>query len=226
MRSRRRAESGASRREWNRYTGRRITATILSLVIGFFGLGMLGGIAAAFSTTNRTSDDIALAVVLGLFYAFIAVASLYSLQQWVKRADPENPEPPRSARADLRRLFGIDRETDIPKNSRSLPLSDERRLWVLKALVEAFIETGQPVPVSVILERTVPAISPTTLEDDLSHLTAERLVEPASGSAAGRVPTHQASRYYIDRVAPKRQRSFNGRRNRPRRRWLSLGRPK
>ena len=89
-------------------------------------------------------------------------------------------------------------------DSRASPSPDERRLRILKVLVEAHIESGRPVPVSVLLERTEPAINPDRIEDDLAHLEAERLVEPASGSDA-RVPTQQSYRWYKDRFPPSRQ---------------------
>ena len=63
-----------------------------------------------------------------------------------------------------------------------MPTPDELSLRVLDALVEEFVRTGRPVPISLILERTEPAVSPSELEDCLSRLEAEGLVEPASGS--------------------------------------------
>ena len=75
---------------------------------------------------------------------------------------------------------------------------DELSLVVLDALVEEFIRTGRPVPVSVILERLEPAVSPAELGDCLSRLEAERLVESASGSVEY-IPSHQGYDYYLDR---------------------------
>ena len=96
-----------------------------------------------------------------------------------------------------------------------MPTPDELSLRVLDALVEEFVRTGRPVPISLILERTEPAVSATELEDCLSHLEAERLVERAGGSVEY-IPTHQGYDYHSYRSRPKGRRGANRRRHRQR----------
>lgn len=77
---------------------------------------------------------------------------------------------------------------------------------MLEALVEEYIATGQPVSSQAILERSGLAVSSATIRNDLARLEAYGFVAQPHTSA-GRVPTSQGYRYYVDNASPARLRS-------------------
>ena len=80
-----------------------------------------------------------------------------------------------------------------------------RRSEVLRALVEEHIRTGEPVSSRAVLERARLGVSPATVRSDLSALEREGYaVQPHT--SAGRVPTPDAYRYYVDHLGPARLR--------------------
>jgi len=78
---------------------------------------------------------------------------------------------------------------------------DERRSLVLQALVEEYIRTGEPVSSQTILERTGLEVSSATIRNDLAKLESYGFVTQPHTSA-GRVPTHQGYRFYVDHIEP------------------------
>ena len=83
---------------------------------------------------------------------------------------------------------------------------DDRRARVLQALVEEYIRTGQPVSSRALLEASGLKVSSATVRNDLARLESYGFVEQPHTSA-GRVPTHQGYRYYVDHCSPARLRS-------------------
>ncbi len=83
---------------------------------------------------------------------------------------------------------------------------DERKAAVLKALVEVHIQTGEPVSSRAILDASGLSVSSATVRNDLVVLERDGYaVQPHT--SAGRVPTAQAYRYYVDHLSPVRLRS-------------------
>ena len=82
---------------------------------------------------------------------------------------------------------------------------DDRRSQVLKALVEEYIRTGEPVSSQSVLSRSGLDVSSATVRNDVSNLESYGFVEQPHTSA-GRVPTHQGYRFYVDNLAPVRLR--------------------
>jgi heat-inducible transcriptional repressor len=82
---------------------------------------------------------------------------------------------------------------------------DDRRSQVLKALVEEYIRDGEPVSSGSVLERSGLDVSSATIRNDLARLESYGFVEKPHTSA-GRVPTHQGYRFYVDHLAPSRLR--------------------
>jgi heat-inducible transcriptional repressor len=76
---------------------------------------------------------------------------------------------------------------------------EERRSDVLRALVEAHIETGEPVSSRSILEQTTIGVSAATIRNDLAALERDGFVIQPHTSA-GRIPTARAYRYYVDQL--------------------------
>lgn len=80
---------------------------------------------------------------------------------------------------------------------------DDRRTAVLQALVEEYISTGQPVSSTTVLERSGLNVSSATIRNDLSRLESYGFVEQPYTSA-GRIPTPQGYRFYVDHARPGR----------------------
>ncbi len=80
---------------------------------------------------------------------------------------------------------------------------DDRRSQVLKALVEEYIRSGEPVSSQAVLSRSGLEISSATVRSDLAKLESYGFVDQPHTSA-GRVPTHQGYRFYVDNLAPVR----------------------
>ena len=83
---------------------------------------------------------------------------------------------------------------------------DDRKARVLQALVEEYIRTGEPVSSSAILERSALDVSSATIRNELARLESYGFVAQPHTSA-GRIPTHQGYRYYVDHCSPARLRS-------------------
>lgn len=80
----------------------------------------------------------------------------------------------------------------------------ERQIQILKAVIEEYIETAQPVGSETLDKKYNLGISPATIRNEMVKLTtADFLSQPHT--SAGRTPTPKALRYYIkDLMAPKK----------------------
>ena len=65
---------------------------------------------------------------------------------------------------------------------------DERKLEVLRAIVEDFIATSEPVGSKALADRHNLGVSPATIRNDMAALEEEGLIAQPHTSA-GRVPT-------------------------------------
>lgn len=75
----------------------------------------------------------------------------------------------------------------------------ERKQKILRAIVEGFIESGEPVGSKTLLQETGINVSPATIRNDMADLTQNGyLYQPHT--SAGRIPTQKACRYYIDNL--------------------------
>jgi heat-inducible transcriptional repressor len=83
---------------------------------------------------------------------------------------------------------------------------DSRRAKVLEALIEEYIRTGGPVSSAAILEHSELEVSSATIRNDLARLESYGFVTQPHTSA-GRVPTEQGYRYYVDHRSPAKLRS-------------------
>lgn len=83
---------------------------------------------------------------------------------------------------------------------------DDRKAAVLNALVDEHIRTGHPVSSRAILEATRLNVSSATIRNDLSVLEADGYVMQPHTSA-GRVPTENGFRHYVDTTDPARLRA-------------------
>lgn len=88
---------------------------------------------------------------------------------------------------------------------------DDRRLAVLRAIVEDFVLTSEPVGSKALVERHRLGVSPATIRNDMAVLEAEGLIAQPHTSA-GRVPTDKGYRVFVDRLASIRPMSAAERR--------------
>ncbi len=77
---------------------------------------------------------------------------------------------------------------------------DERKLKVMRAVVEAYIATAQPVGSRTIAKEFQLGVSPATIRNEMADLEGMGLLEQPHTSA-GRVPSDRGYRVYVDRIA-------------------------
>src|SRR6476469_2439921 len=82
-------------------------------------------------------------------------------------------------------------------------MSDERRLAVLRAIVEDYVHTREPVGSKALVERHPFGVSSATIRNDMAVLEDEGLIVQPHTSA-GRVPTDAGYRLFVDRLAEVR----------------------
>ncbi len=79
---------------------------------------------------------------------------------------------------------------------------DDRKADILRAVVEEYIDTAQPVGSSRIVQSGGLHVSPATVRNELSVLEREGyLIQPHT--SAGRVPTEKGYRFFVDQLTPK-----------------------
>ncbi|MCA1690941.1 MAG: heat-inducible transcriptional repressor HrcA [Acidimicrobiales bacterium] len=78
---------------------------------------------------------------------------------------------------------------------------DERKAAVLKAVVEEYISTAQPVGSSSVVRATHLAVSPATVRNDMALLEREGFLDQPHTSA-GRIPTDKGYRFFVDHLTP------------------------
>ncbi len=74
-----------------------------------------------------------------------------------------------------------------------------RRQQILAAIVEQYIETGEPVGSKALLSRLDIHVSSATIRNDMAALTEQGLIYQPHTSA-GRIPTQSGYRYYVDNL--------------------------
>ncbi|HWV25994.1 MAG TPA: heat-inducible transcriptional repressor HrcA [Aeromicrobium sp.] len=79
-------------------------------------------------------------------------------------------------------------------------MSDERRLDVLRAIVEDYVATQEPVGSKALLERHQLGVSPATIRNDMAALEDEGYIT-APHTSAGRIPTDKGYRLFVDRLS-------------------------
>ncbi len=82
-------------------------------------------------------------------------------------------------------------------------MTDDRRLAVLRAIVEDYVASHEPVGSKSIVDRHDLGVSPATIRNDMSALEEEGLIVQPHTSA-GRIPTDLGYRVFVDRLAEVR----------------------
>lgn len=90
-------------------------------------------------------------------------------------------------------------------------MSEDRRLAVLRAIVEDYVATHEPVGSRALVDRHNLQVSSATVRNDMAALEDEGLIAQPHTSA-GRVPTDRGYRLFVDRLAEVRPMSSPERR--------------
>jgi heat-inducible transcriptional repressor len=77
---------------------------------------------------------------------------------------------------------------------------DDRKLEVLRAIVEDYVSTNEPVGSKVLVERHHLGVSPATIRNDMGALEDEGYITQPHTSA-GRVPTDKGYRLFVDKLS-------------------------
>ena len=78
---------------------------------------------------------------------------------------------------------------------------DERKAAILKAVVEEYVQTAQPVGSAAVVRATHMAVSTATVRNELAHLEREGFLDHPHTSA-GRIPTDKGYRFFVDHIRP------------------------
>jgi heat-inducible transcriptional repressor len=76
---------------------------------------------------------------------------------------------------------------------------DDRKLEVLRAIVEDYVSTQEPVGSKALVERHRLKVSPATVRNDMAVLEEEGYIRQPHTSA-GRIPTDRGYRLFVDRL--------------------------
>src|SRR3954449_6098594 len=77
---------------------------------------------------------------------------------------------------------------------------DDRKLDVLRAIVEDYVSTNEPVGSKTLVDRHQLGVSPATVRNDMAVLEDEGYITQPHTSA-GRVPTDKGYRLFVDRLS-------------------------
>lgn len=76
----------------------------------------------------------------------------------------------------------------------------ERRLEILRAIVEEYVETQEPVGSKAIADKHALGISPATIRNEMAVLEEDGLIIQPHTSA-GRIPTDRGYRVFVDKLS-------------------------
>jgi heat-inducible transcriptional repressor len=79
-----------------------------------------------------------------------------------------------------------------------------RQTQILKAIIEEYIATAEPVASEQLEKKYNLGVSPATIRNEMVSLTDEGLLRQPHTSA-GRVPTSIALRFYVDKLMQEKQ---------------------
>ena len=79
-------------------------------------------------------------------------------------------------------------------------MNEDRRLRVLRAIVQDYVQTSEPVGSKALLDRHHLGVSAATVRNDMAALEEEGLIH-APHTSAGRVPTDAGYRLFVDRLS-------------------------
>ena len=75
----------------------------------------------------------------------------------------------------------------------------KRKELILSAIVESFIESGEPIGSKMLMQLLPISVSSATIRNEMSELAEMGFLEQPHTSA-GRIPTQAGYRYYVDNL--------------------------
>ncbi|NBW74021.1 MAG: HTH domain-containing protein, partial [Microbacteriaceae bacterium] len=75
----------------------------------------------------------------------------------------------------------------------------ERNMAVLRAIIEDFIATNEPVSSKSLVEKYNFGVSSATIRNDMAHLEEEGYIA-APHTSSGRIPTDKGYRVFVDQL--------------------------
>ncbi|MCZ4142248.1 heat-inducible transcriptional repressor HrcA, partial [Escherichia coli] len=78
-------------------------------------------------------------------------------------------------------------------------MSEPRRLDVLRAIVEDYVQSREPVGSKALLDRHNLGVSAATIRNDMALLEEEGLIA-APHTSSGRIPTEKGYRRFVDEI--------------------------
>lgn len=79
-------------------------------------------------------------------------------------------------------------------------MTTDRRLEILRAIVDEYVETQEPVGSKAIAEKRALGISPATIRNEMAVLEEEGFIAQPHTSA-GRIPTDRGYRLFVDKLS-------------------------
>ncbi len=79
-------------------------------------------------------------------------------------------------------------------------MSEDRRQAILRAIVEGYVATHEPVGSKALAQNSSLGVSPATIRNDMAALEEDGLIAQPHTSA-GRIPTDKGYRYFVDMLA-------------------------
>ncbi len=89
---------------------------------------------------------------------------------------------------------------DKRQDPRADPALDERKAWILRTVIEEYIDTAQPVGSGHVAAATSVRVSSATVRNEMAVLEQEGFLHQPHTSA-GRVPTDKGYRFFVDDLA-------------------------
>src|SRR5436309_8520419 len=78
---------------------------------------------------------------------------------------------------------------------------DERKQFLLRAIVHDYVATAEPVASQVLVQRYQLQVKSATVRNEMAELSGLGLLRQPHTSA-GRIPSDQGYRFYVDRLMP------------------------
>lgn len=90
--------------------------------------------------------------------------------------------------------------TDLKRDIKKINMHSQRRLEILRAIVDEYVATQEPVGSKSIADKSALGLSPATIRNEMAVLEDEGLITHPHTSA-GRIPTDLGYRVFVDKLA-------------------------
>ena len=85
---------------------------------------------------------------------------------------------------------------------------DERKIKILKTIIQTYLETGEPVGSRTISRDSDLKLSSATIRNEMSDLEQMGyIIQPHTSS--GRIPSDKGYRFYVDEIVKEKDEALN-----------------